>query len=134
MNPREIWIFVDDIEPPFVREEIVFHAGKYSAVRLISRKPLVLGELEPYVKSVHHISHQRGSLKQLLQFRLWFWLIADLLSKGTSKAYLKRWRYKLSYLLRCMGAANELIPLLRSHGDNKPNLHIYWFADWALTL
>lgn len=134
MNPREIWIFVDDIEPPFVREEIVFHAGKYSAVRLISRKPLVLGELEPYVKSVYHISHQRGSLKQLLQFRLWFWLIADLLSKGTSKAYLKRWRYNLSYLLRCMGAANELIPLLRSYGDNKPILLSYWFADWALTL
>lgn len=134
MNPREIWIFVDDIEPPFVREEIVFHAGKYSAVRLVSRKPLVLGELEPYVKSVHHISHQRGSLRQLLHFRLWFWLLSDLLSKGTSQAYWKRWRYNLSYLLRCIGAANELIPLLRKNNQNKPILLSYWFADWALTL
>lgn len=134
MNSREIWIFVDETDSPFVREEIVFYAAHYSAVRLFSRKPLNLKGLEPYVKEATVIPHVRGPLGDLLNPRLWLWWLTDLFSAGSSTAYLKRARYNLSYLLRCVGAARLLAQRLAKTGAQRPVLLSYWFADWALTL
>ena len=134
MNANEIWIFVDETDSPFVREEIVFYAQQYSAVRLFSRKPLNLKGLEAHVQEASIVPHQRGPLSDLLQPRLWAWWLKDLFSKGSSFAYLRRARYNLSYLMRCAGAANVLEKRLQACGSQRPVLLSYWFADWALTL
>lgn len=134
MNPNEIWIFVDETDSPFVREEIVFYAQQYSAVRLFSRKPLNVKGLEAYVQEASVVPHQRGPLSDLLQPRLWAWWLKDLFSKSSSFAYLRRARYNLSYLMRCAGAANALEKRLQACGSQRPVLLSYWFADWALTL
>jgi glycosyltransferase involved in cell wall biosynthesis len=132
-NDREIWITVDETDSQFVREEVLFYCFIFDKVRLFSKKKLNIQGLESdnletiLLKPAYRRSDYLNPFLIAIYFK-------DLLSYGTSWAYVKRGRYNLSLFVSAIAYARAMKLHLASTHNKKVYIFSYWFADWALAL